>query len=100
MNRKTTFVSLCCGLVALAGLFPAPALAQRMIARPGVAGPGGTVRLPYTVADNAGNQWRVYQYGQLQQSGNNPLYSRSEERRVGKERRDRGTRTDEQRDDR
>src|SRR3954451_15233903 len=75
MNRKTTFVSLCCGLAVLAGLFPASAQGQRMPVRPGVAGPGGTVPLPYTVADNAGNQWRVYQYGQLQQSGNNPLYS-------------------------
>jgi len=37
--------------------------------------PGGNVNLPYTVADGSGNQWRVYQGGWLQQSGNVPLYS-------------------------
>ncbi len=42
-----------------------PALAQK------------SVPLPYTVPDNMGNQWRVYQYGYLQQSGNQPLYSQA-----------------------
>jgi hypothetical protein len=35
----------------------------------------GNVNLPYTVADGSGNQWRIYQGGWLQQSGNMPLYS-------------------------
>jgi hypothetical protein len=37
--------------------------------------PGGTVPLPYSVADATGNQWMVYQVGYLQMQGNSPLYS-------------------------
>jgi hypothetical protein len=40
-----------------------------------VPGPGGVVNLPYSVQDNRGNQWRVYQGGWLQQQGNQPVYS-------------------------
>jgi hypothetical protein len=36
---------------------------------------GGTVNLPYTVPDGRGNNWMIYQYGQLQQQGNMPIYS-------------------------
>jgi hypothetical protein len=43
--------------------------------RPGSVQPGGIVNLPYAAADNAGNQWSIYQGGWLQQSGNMPLYS-------------------------
>src|SRR5829696_8083558 len=49
-------------------------LLQRKPFRAGV-GPGGNVNLPYVVADNSGNQWRIYAGGMMQQSGNMPLYS-------------------------
>ena len=49
-------------------------LLQRKPFRAGV-GPGGNVNLPYVVADNSGNQWRIYAGGWMQQSGNMPLYS-------------------------
>jgi hypothetical protein len=57
-----------------------PVVAQRAVGRifpgrPGAVGPGGVVNLPYSVQDNKGNQWRVYQGGWLQQQGNMPLYS-------------------------
>jgi hypothetical protein len=57
---------------ALVELAKAEMLQRRVINAPGVA---GAVNLPYTVADNTGNQWRIYQGGWLQQSGNMPLYS-------------------------
>src|SRR5688500_18550824 len=55
-------------------------LAARRIVRPAgpagqVPGPGGVVNLPYLANDNTGNQWRIYQGGWLQQSGNMPVYS-------------------------
>src|SRR5436190_19268084 len=52
-------------------------LAVRAATRPGraAAGAGGQVNLPYTANDNTGNQWRIYQGGWLQQSGNMPVYS-------------------------
>jgi hypothetical protein len=54
----------------------ADAFGQRMIRRgPADPGPGGMVNLPYMVNDAAGNQWRIYQGGWLQQQGNMPLYS-------------------------
>src|SRR3954469_23494858 len=70
-NIWKTIVAL--GFAAAIGGLPdtGRALNARIVAAPGAGG----VNLPYTVADNAGNQWRVYQYGQLQQSGNMPLYS-------------------------
>jgi hypothetical protein len=40
-------------------------------------GPGGTVRLPYTVQDGQGNQWMIYQGGWLQQQGNQPTYGQA-----------------------
>ncbi|HEX2971546.1 MAG TPA: hypothetical protein VHP11_04400 [Tepidisphaeraceae bacterium] len=43
----------------------------------GPAGPGGVVRLPYTVPDGQGNQWFVYPNGQLQQQGNMPVYGQA-----------------------
>jgi hypothetical protein len=68
------------GLAAVVVLAILPATAQRVIGRiipgrPGAVGPGGVVNLPYSVQDNKGNQWRVYQGGWLQQQGNMPLYS-------------------------
>jgi len=66
------------GVLAVAGVVGAQAqVAARRMARPGMpaAGPGGVVNLPYIVADNTGSQWRVFQGGWLQQSGNMPLYS-------------------------
>src|SRR5688572_8682235 len=35
----------------------------------------GAVHLPYTVNDNTGNNWMIYQGGWLQQQGNQPVYS-------------------------
>lgn len=51
----------------------------RKIARPMPANApaGGNVNLPYTVADNAGNQYFFYQSGQFQQQGNMPIYSQA-----------------------
>ncbi len=40
----------------------------------GAVGAGGVVNLPYSLADNAGNQWFIYQGGWLQQQGNNQVY--------------------------
>lgn len=42
---------------------------------PVAPGPGGVVGLPYMFNDNAGNVWRIYNNGWLQQQGNQPLYS-------------------------
>src|SRR5213596_2754321 len=52
-------------------------VAARRMMRPGgpQPGPGGMINLPYMVNDNSGNQWRIYQGGWLQQTGNMPLYS-------------------------
>jgi hypothetical protein len=49
----------------------------KLLARPFFGGGGGAgmVNLPYMVQDAQGNQWRVYQYGQIQQTGNMPVYS-------------------------
>jgi hypothetical protein len=88
MNRSrvsSRAVAVTAGVLAVAGVVGAQAqqqavqaqLAARRVARPGMpaAGPGGVVNLPYMVADNSGTQWRVFQGGWLQQSGNMPLYS-------------------------
>jgi hypothetical protein len=49
--------------------------AQRVAA---VAGGGaGAVNLPYSVNDNLGNQWMIYQQGMLRMQGNMPLYSQA-----------------------
>ena len=75
MTRPTAPTLMTWGLAAaLLAAAAGPAAAQRMIPNQ-PAGPGGTVSLPYMVADNTGNQWRVFQSGYLQQSGNMPLYS-------------------------
>src|SRR4029079_1171305 len=62
-----------CALLAFATMIADAELLQRRVFNP--AGGAGAVNLPYTVADNTGNQWRTYQGGWLQQSGNMPLYS-------------------------
>jgi len=59
--------------VALAALVPAQ-MADAQVRRTGAVAPGGVVNLPYSVSDNAGNQWFVYQSGWLQQQGNNQVY--------------------------
>lgn len=74
MNRNCA--RMCAALLAavvIAGAAEAEMI-QRRVFNAGV-GAGGNVNLPYTVADNSGNQWRIYQGGWLQQSGNMPLYS-------------------------
>lgn len=73
MKRKAWAVVAGIGLAAAFGGFvgTGDAVRARIVAAPAAGG----VNLPYTVADNMGNQWRIYQYGQLQQSGNMPLYS-------------------------
>lgn len=74
MNRNGAHV--CVALLAAVALVGAAeaTMIQRRVFNAGV-GLGGNVNLPYTVADNSGNQWRIYQGGWLQQSGNMPLYS-------------------------
>src|SRR5687767_10246594 len=72
MNR--THLRILLAMLALAFTRPAADGQARRAVRPGV-GPGGQVNLPYVVADSAGGQWRIYQGGWLQQSGNMPLYS-------------------------
>jgi hypothetical protein len=49
-------------------------LAQRVAA---VAAGAGGVNLPYSVNDNSGNQWMIYQQGWLRMQGNMPLYSQA-----------------------
>jgi hypothetical protein len=61
------------GLLVLSAAPVAPAQVRRN--RPGAT--PGTVTLPYSAADNQGNQWMIYQAGWLQQQGNMPLYSQS-----------------------
>src|SRR4051794_4849632 len=62
------------GVVALAAVVVTSVLtgaaeAQRPLVRmrQGAVGPGGLVNLPYSVQDNKGTQWRVYQGGWIQQ---------------------------------
>ena len=77
MSRKATATLLGLGLAAAITFQSAGAkvvMGNRLVVNQ-PAGPGGTVAFPYTVPDASGNQWRVYQYGQLQQTGNMPLYS-------------------------
>ena len=64
---------LASALVALLACAAGAELLQRRPANAPAA--AGNVNLPYTVADGSGNQWRIYQGGWLQQSGNMPLYS-------------------------
>src|SRR5215212_7278768 len=65
------------GLAGVVGAQAEQLAARRMMGRPAgpAPGPGGVVNLPYMVNDNAGNQWRIYQGGWMQQQGNMPLYS-------------------------
>ncbi len=35
------------------------------------------IQLPYQFSDNSGNQWLVYHQGQLQQQGNQPIFSQT-----------------------
>lgn len=61
--------------VVMASWMSAPARAMiRIIPH---RGPSGTVNLPYTISDNQGNQWMVYQPGMIQMQGNNPVYSQA-----------------------
>jgi hypothetical protein len=63
-------------LIALIGLVSIVACEPAQAQRRAVTGPG-SVNLPYRVADNAGNQWMVYQNGYLRMEGNMPLYSQA-----------------------
>lgn len=75
---RVSFLPL--GIVGLAVaalvMLPAPLNAQLKIAARG-ARPAGTIPLPYTSADGAGNQWMIYQQGWFRQQGNMPLYSQA-----------------------
>lgn len=51
------------------------AIARKMRAPNNAVAAGGVVNLPYTVSDNQGNQYFLYQYGQFQQQGQMPVYS-------------------------
>jgi hypothetical protein len=61
-------------LIVLAGASEATAqlVARRVPAAP--AAPG-MINLPYQVSDNTGGMWSIVHRGQLQQQGNNPLFS-------------------------
>ena len=77
-QRKSRIVAVAPALLVLVATVasvaqPMPAM-RRAVAGNAVAA-GGTVNLPYTVPDGRGNQWMIYQYGQLQQQGNTPIYS-------------------------
>ncbi len=76
-TRRSAVVVI--GMLAAAGILatgtPAFALRKIVAAPAGAGGPGGVANLPYTVQDNRGGQWRVYQGGWLQQQGNQPLIS-------------------------
>jgi hypothetical protein len=55
----------------------AAALAERIARVIPAHAPGGpgTVNLPYTVNDSAGNNWYIYQNGSFRQQNNQPVYS-------------------------
>jgi hypothetical protein len=76
MYQRKQIVAVASALVLLTAVLsmaqPVPA---RAIVRNAGGAAGGTVTLPYTVPDNRGNQWMIYQYGQIQQQGNTPIYS-------------------------
>ncbi len=59
------------------GFVPSDAGAQafRRIGPGGGVVAGGVVNLPYSIGDNAGNQWYIHQGGWIQQQGNNQVYS-------------------------
>jgi len=44
-------------------------------ARINLPGNAGSINLPYSVQDNQGNNWMIYQNGMLQMQGNFPMYS-------------------------
>ncbi|MDB5296784.1 MAG: hypothetical protein JWO31_2767 [Phycisphaerales bacterium] len=76
MTRPTAAAFVTWGLAAgLLATTTGTALAQLRV-RPGAApAAAGTVSLPYGVPDGTGGTWQVYPFGQIQQSGNQPLYS-------------------------
>lgn len=58
----------CCASLASAQVFARPIRVQQ-------PGAEGVVNLPYMFNDGAGNTWRIYNNGWLQENGNMPLYS-------------------------
>jgi hypothetical protein len=68
-------VAVALGSVFVVALDDADAQAMRRVAGVVVGGGGVINNLPYTVSDNAGNQWMIYHGGWIQQQGNNQLYS-------------------------
>src|SRR4051794_8300567 len=69
MIRPTLVI--CCSCLALV------VSSVRAAGRKPVPGSGSVVRIPYTVNDNVGSQWMIYQGGWLRQQGNMPLYSQA-----------------------
>ncbi len=77
-RRQPTFVAFVAFVAILTCVGIQPLLAQRAFNRPfgrPNAVVDGMVTLPYMMNDNAGNQWRIFQNGWLQQVGNQPIYS-------------------------
>jgi hypothetical protein len=70
MTRPTLAICCCC----LALVVSSVRAAGR---KPAAPGGGSVVRIPYTVNDNVGSQWMIYQGGWLRQQGNMPLYSQA-----------------------
>jgi len=60
--------------IAMRKSIPALALVLTALAS---AARADTVQLPYQTGDNNGNQWIVYYQGQLQQQGNQPIFSQA-----------------------
>jgi hypothetical protein len=78
MHQRNSSIRVASIVLVFASALPAlgqpmPPVARRVAG--GNVGAGGVVTLPYTVPDGRGNNWMIYQYGQIQQQGNMPIYS-------------------------
>jgi hypothetical protein len=70
-GKKAALIGCLAVLLVCSGMVSA-----KLLARPfGGPAAAGMINLPYMVQDGQGNQWRVYQFGQIQQTGNMPIYS-------------------------
>lgn len=72
LTYRWTILLACCAFLLQAP----PSFAERIRAPRPAAGPG-MVNLPYTLNDNQGNQWMLYQGGWMRQQGNMPLYAQA-----------------------
>lgn len=74
-RKNTTVASIMLLLLTALAAVAQPVTAPAAVRRAAGGAAGGTVNLPYTVPDSQGRQWMIYQYGQIQQQGNMPIYS-------------------------